>query len=119
DPLDAFFLECGGSAAAFESGSKLPHSKGVAPSLRSLASILRPLSTESMKKNPSECIRLVVEKGYADYARSKFANAQARPDDPEQLSQYALRYEDANTFLEQTPLPHPPAPHAAPAPRPA
>src|SRR5438105_7502633 len=60
-----------------------------------------------MKKNPSECIRLVVEKGYADYARSKVANAQARLDDLEQLSQYALRYEDVNTFLEEIALANP------------
>ena len=60
-----------------------------------------------MKRNPSECIRLVVEKGYADYARSKFANAQARLDDLEQLSQYALRYDDVNQFLEEVALANP------------
>ena len=97
DPLDAFL-----------SGAPLPSAaRGVTASLTSLGSVLRPLSTESMKKNPSECIRLVVEKGYADYARSKFANAQARLDDLEQLSQYALRYEDVNTFLEEIALANP------------
>jgi DNA helicase-2/ATP-dependent DNA helicase PcrA len=107
DPLDRFLLECGGSAAAFESGSKLPHSKAVTASLRSAAALLRPLAGESMKRNPSESIRLVVERGYADYARSKFANAQARLDDLEQLSQYALRYDDVNAFLEEVALANP------------
>jgi len=94
DPLDAFFgLDVAG--------------RGVSASLKSLASVLRPISTESMQKNPSESIRLVVEKGYADYARSKFANAQARLDDLEQLSQYALRYEDVTTFLEEIALANP------------
>jgi DNA helicase-2/ATP-dependent DNA helicase PcrA len=94
DPLDAFFsIDVPG--------------RGVTASLTSLRSVLRPISTESMKKNPSECLRLVVEKGYADYARSKFANAQARLDDLEQLSQYALRYEDVNTFLEEIALANP------------
>src|SRR5260370_423324 len=69
DPLGSFLSE---------SGSKLPHSKGIQASLHSLASVLRPLSGESMRRNPAESIALVVEKGYADYARSKFANAQAR-----------------------------------------
>ena len=45
-------------------------------------------------ESPSETIRLVVERSYADYASSRFPNAQARLDDLEQLSQYALRYED-------------------------
>jgi DNA helicase-2/ATP-dependent DNA helicase PcrA len=60
-----------------------------------------------MQHNPSESIRLVVERGYADYARSKFANAQARLDDLEQLSQYALRYDDTNAFLDEVALANP------------
>jgi DNA helicase-2/ATP-dependent DNA helicase PcrA len=94
NPLDAFF-------------SLTMPGRGVQASVASLSSVLRPISNESMQKNPSECIRLVVEKGYADYARSKFANAQARLDDLEQLSQYALRYEDVNTFLEEIALANP------------
>ena len=95
DPLDSFL-----------SGFSAP-GRGVTASLDSLRSVLRPLASESMKRNPSESIRLVVEKGYADYARSKFANAQARLDDLEQLSQYALRYDDVNAFLEEVALANP------------
>src|SRR2546428_8638344 len=51
DPL-GYFLE---------GGSKLPHSKGVLASLHSLSSVLRPLSGESMQRNPAESIALVVE----------------------------------------------------------
>jgi len=105
DPLDAFLVGPRPSAAAEGGG---PTRRGsVEKSLDSLRSLLRPLSAESMKRNPSEAIRLVVERGYADYARSKFANAQARLDDLEQLSQYALRYEDVNTFLEEIALANP------------
>jgi len=105
DPLDAFLVRPRPSAAAEGGG---PTRRGsVEKSLDSLRSLLRPLSAESMKRNPSEAIRLVVERGYADYARSKFANAQARLDDLEQLSQYALRYEDVNTFLEEIALANP------------
>src|SRR5213075_810224 len=76
-------------------------------SLDGLRSILRLISGEAMQHNPSETIRLIVERGYADYARSKFANSQARLDDLEQLSQYALRYEDVNTFLDEVALANP------------
>ncbi|HEX9983482.1 MAG TPA: ATP-dependent helicase [Thermoanaerobaculia bacterium] len=81
--------------------------RGVAPSLQSARDVLRLISVDAMKHNPSETIRLVVERGYNEYARSKFPNAQARLDDLEQLSQYALRYEDVETFLDEVALANP------------
>jgi len=81
--------------------------RGAMQSLESLRQVMRLLAAESMSHNPSESIRLVVERGYADYARAKFANAQARLDDLEQLSQYALRYDDVNAFLEEVALANP------------
>jgi DNA helicase-2/ATP-dependent DNA helicase PcrA len=60
-----------------------------------------------MKRNPAETISMIVEHGYADYARTKFPNAQARLDDLEQLSQFALRYEDVETFLDEIALSNP------------
>ncbi len=77
------------------------------PSLKSLRDVLSIIGSESMQHNPSESIRLIVERGYADYARSKFANAQARLDDLEQLSQYALRYEGTTAFLDEVALANP------------
>ncbi len=81
--------------------------RGTAGSITSLGKVLEVISSESMKRNPSETISLIVERTYGDYARSKFPNAQARLDDLEQLSQYALRYEDVNTFLEEVALANP------------
>jgi superfamily I DNA/RNA helicase len=75
--------------------------------MASARELLRILDGEGMKHNPSEAIRLIVERGYADYARAKFPNAQARLDDLEQLSQYALRYEDVNAFIEEVALANP------------
>ena len=95
NPLEAFFR-------GFEAPSRA--AKG---SLESARSVLRLIGSESMKHNPSESIRLVVERGYADYARSKFPNAQARLDDLEQLSQYAMRYEDTEQFLDEVALANP------------
>ncbi|MEO6260475.1 MAG: ATP-dependent helicase [Thermoanaerobaculia bacterium] len=81
--------------------------RGVIGSVKSLGSVLGLIGGEGMRHNPSESIRLIVERGYADYARSRFPNAQARLDDLEQLSQYALRYDDVNAFLEEVALANP------------
>jgi DNA helicase-2/ATP-dependent DNA helicase PcrA len=96
NPLDTFLR-----------GVKDVTGRGVAASLKSLANVLGVIGNESMQHNPSESIRLIVERGYADYARAKFANSQARLDDLEQLSQYALRYDDTNLFLDEVALSNP------------
>jgi DNA helicase-2/ATP-dependent DNA helicase PcrA len=96
NPLDTFLQ-----------GLKDVTGRGVAASLKSLANVLGVIGSESMQHNPSESIRLIVERGYADYARAKFANSQARLDDLEQLSQYALRYDDTNLFLDEVALSNP------------
>src|SRR5205823_12660749 len=77
------------------------------PVLKNLRDLIGIISSESMQHNPSESIRLIVERGYADYARAKFANSQARLDDLAQLSQYALRYDDTNAFLDEVALANP------------
>jgi DNA helicase II / ATP-dependent DNA helicase PcrA len=81
--------------------------RGVVESLKNLRGVLSLIDGEGMRHNPSESIRIIVEKGYGDYARAKFANAQARLDDLEQLSQYALRYDDVNRFLDEVALANP------------
>ena len=96
DPLEMFLH-----------GLKDVSGRGVAGSLKSLGNVLGVIGSESMQHNPSESIRLIVERGYADYARSKFANSQARLDDLEQLSQYALRYDDTSAFLDEVALANP------------
>src|SRR5947209_4364077 len=101
NPLDAF-LGGGWGVGSGESEKNSNRSR-----LKNLRDVLGVISSESMQHNPSESIRLVVERGYGDYARSKFANSQARLDDLEQLSQYALRYDDTNTFLDEVALANP------------
>jgi DNA helicase-2/ATP-dependent DNA helicase PcrA len=106
DPLHAFL---GGAAGFSPPEGRRPEgrrSTGNA-SLNSARDVLRLISSDSMKRNPSETISLVVERGYAEYARAKFPNAQARLDDLEQLSQYALRYDDVDTFLNEVALANP------------
>ena len=116
NPLDAF-LNGGWGVGSGESeknggGSHTPpptpnSPRGNRSRLKNLRDVLSVISSESMQHNPSESIRLVVERGYADYARAKFANSQARLDDLEQLSQYALRYDDTNAFLDEVALANP------------
>jgi ATP-dependent DNA helicase UvrD/PcrA len=98
NPLDAFLNSAGPTPSAGRSRT---------PVLKNLRDLLGIISSESMQHNPSESIRLVVERGYADYARAKFANSQARLDDLEQLSQYALRYDDTSAFLDEVALANP------------
>ena len=95
NPLDAFLrgVEVSG--------------RGAMGSMKSIRELLNLISSDAMKRNPAEMISLIVERGYADYARQKFANSQARLDDLEQLSQYALRYEDVETFLDEIALANP------------
>ena len=85
----------------FLSGRPQGTGRGVAASLASFRKVLQYLSVDAMRKNPSEAIRLVVDEGYGEYARARFPNAQARLDDLEQLSQYALRYESVDSFLDE------------------
>jgi DNA helicase-2/ATP-dependent DNA helicase PcrA len=101
NPLDAFVR---GEWGVGGGGSERNSSRSRLKNLRDLLGII---SSESMQHNPSESIRLIVERGYADYARAKFANSQARLDDLEQLSQYALRYDDTNAFLDEVALANP------------
>lgn len=100
DPLGAFL---GGG----QGGPSTGRASAVGASLDSARQLLRLIGADAMKRNPSETIRIVVERGYGDYARSKFPNAQARLDDLEQLSQYALRYDDVTAFLEEVALANP------------
>lgn len=100
DPLGAFL---GGG----QGGPSTGRASTVGASLDSARQLLRLIGADAMKRNPSETIRIVVERGYGDYARSKFPNAQARLDDLEQLSQYALRYDDVTAFLEEVALANP------------
>jgi DNA helicase II / ATP-dependent DNA helicase PcrA len=79
--------------------------RAAGPALQKFRGLIERISSQSMMKNPSEMIRMVVEDGgYADYARTKFPNASARLDDLEQLAQYASRYSSVEDFLEELTL---------------
>lgn len=94
----------GDPVSAFLAGTGAAAGRAASQSLTNFRALLRDIEGDAMRRNPSESIRIIVEKGYADYVRTRFPNAQARLDDLEQLSQYALRYDDVEAFLNEVAL---------------
>ncbi len=78
---------------------------GAQAGLKKLAATLEALRKPSLLNAPAEAIRHVVDDGgYADVAKSKFDNHQARLDDLEALAQFALPYDGVESFLEEVTL---------------
>ncbi len=66
---------------------------------------MKTLRKPSYLSSPAEAIRYVVEEGgYAELARTKFANHQARLDDLEALAQFAMPYDGVESFLQEVTL---------------
>ena len=94
DPLVAF--------RSAESSRQL--ARGGDAALKPFRSLVGRLDSPSLRSSPAEAIRFVVESVYADYARAKFPNGEARLDDLEQLAQFAQSYESLPGFLEEVTL---------------
>jgi DNA helicase-2/ATP-dependent DNA helicase PcrA len=78
---------------------------GAQSGLKKLAVTLEALRRPSLLSAPAEAIRYVVDEGgYADVAKSKFENHQARVDDLEALAQFALPYDGVESFLQEVTL---------------
>ena len=83
--------------------SKAP--AGARGGLARFAETLRTLRKASYLSSPAEAIRHVVEEGgYAELARSRFTNHQARLDDLEALAQFAMPYDGIESFLQEVTL---------------
>jgi len=83
--------------------SKAP--AGARGGLARFAETLRTLRKASYLSSPAEAIRHVVEEGgYAELARSRFTNHQARLDDLEALAQFAMPYDGIEGFLQEVTL---------------
>ena len=78
---------------------------GAQGALRKLGATLESLRRPSLLSAPAEAIRFIVDEGgYADVAKTKFENHQARLDDLEALAQFALPYDGVESFLEEVTL---------------
>jgi DNA helicase-2/ATP-dependent DNA helicase PcrA len=78
---------------------------GARAGLARFADAMTALRRPSYASSPAEAIRYVVEEGgYAELARSKFTNWQARLDDLEALAQFAMPYDGVEGFLSEVTL---------------
>ena len=78
---------------------------GARAGLARFADAMRTLRKASYLSSPAEAIRYVVEEaGYADQARGRFTNWQARLDDLEALAQFAMPYDGVESFLSEVTL---------------
>lgn len=72
--------------------------------LKAFGSILDAISRPALTSQPSEAIRLVVERFYEDHVRSRFSNFSTRLDDLEQLALHAATYDSTSEFLTELSL---------------
>lgn len=66
--------------------------------------LMKKLIKEEYQKNPSECIRTIVEDVYKDFCIATFPNASSRLDDLEELALYSTRYSNVEEFLSELSL---------------
>jgi len=90
--------------AAFRKGDFSGLGRGAEAALAPFRDVLGRLDTPSMRNAPADSIRHVVESVYRDFARSRFANANARLDDLEQFAQFAGGFDDVRSFLDEVSL---------------
>ncbi|HSY74285.1 MAG TPA: UvrD-helicase domain-containing protein [Dongiaceae bacterium] len=62
------------------------------------------LEDETVRKNASKMLRLVIDAGYDDYLKETFANYRSRLDDLEQLAAFAFQFGTVEEFLTQLAL---------------
>ncbi|MBN2360728.1 MAG: ATP-dependent helicase [Deltaproteobacteria bacterium] len=71
---------------------------------RQFLSLVREIASPAMIKAPGQMIATVAERGYRDYLRRQFSNAEQRIDDIEQLADYAEAFEDLGTLVNELAL---------------
>jgi len=66
--------------------------------------LMKSLSGENFLSRPAEAIEHILRYGYEDYLYSSYPNAEARIEDIQQMTRYALRYDSLETFLSDMTL---------------
>ncbi|MFH1809958.1 MAG: ATP-dependent helicase [Pseudomonadota bacterium] len=66
--------------------------------------LVRELSRPSLRQAPGAMIATVAERGYRDYLRQQFSNAEQRIEDIDQLADYAEAFADLDTLLNELAL---------------
>jgi DNA helicase-2/ATP-dependent DNA helicase PcrA len=78
--------------------------KGANEGWREFADLVKELTSPETISNPSKQIELVLERGYVDYLRDNYENAEAREEDLRQLANFAGRFDNTDAFLSELAL---------------
>jgi len=78
--------------------------KGAAAGWREFAELVKDLTAPETIDAPAKQIELVLERGYIEYLRASYENAEAREEDLRQLANFAARFETTATFLSELAL---------------
>jgi DNA helicase-2/ATP-dependent DNA helicase PcrA len=78
--------------------------KGAAAGWREFAELIREMSAPETLDRPAKQIELVLERGYVEYLRASYENAEAREEDLRQLANFAARFETTAEFLSELAL---------------
>jgi DNA helicase-2/ATP-dependent DNA helicase PcrA len=80
--------------------------KGANEGWREFADLVKELTSPETISHPSKQIELVLERGYGDYLRDNYENAEAREEDLRQLANFAGRFDNTDAFLSELALLH-------------
>jgi DNA helicase-2/ATP-dependent DNA helicase PcrA len=78
--------------------------KGAAAGWREFAELIKDLTAPETLDAPAKQIELVLARGYGDYLRASYENAEAREEDLRQLAHFAGRFETTAAFLSELAL---------------
>jgi DNA helicase-2/ATP-dependent DNA helicase PcrA len=78
--------------------------KGAVAAWREFAALIKDLAAPDAINAPAKQIELVLERGYVDYLRASYENAEAREEDLRQLANFASRFETTAGFLSELAL---------------
>jgi len=78
--------------------------KGASAGWREFAELIKDLIAPETLDSPGKQIELVLERGYVDYLRDSYENAEAREEDLRQLANFASRFETTAGFLSELAL---------------
>ncbi|UCD84280.1 MAG: ATP-dependent helicase [Deltaproteobacteria bacterium] len=82
--------------------SQLP--RGAEEGWKRFMSLLKNLQTPEILKFPGQMIQVVLEEGYHEYLQNIYPNYQARLEDLNQLSDFAVQYDSLESFLSELAL---------------
>ena len=78
--------------------------KGAASGWGEFVELIKALLEPDVVNNPAKQIEAILARGYLDYLRENYENADAREEDLRQLANFALRFDTTDAFLSELAL---------------